>query len=216
MEATWLSSKLYHRFSSTSCIKRNSHQHSILHREASMRIQKHKLVLHKSRTYQHTSQRKHNYCSSYRACLVGYIGLYPGLWGSYAELHIAQSKPNAAVASTTNLIVLGNVGLHRSMEHKKKSILTSPTSTRNMRPLLEHGGNYMQDNVSNQTQFHQMQLACAGQPNTKTIQLRWLGECCIKSNASTNHTLTVWQAMYSKQGRLQNELQWNCRTEDTI
>lgn len=36
-----------------------------------------------------------------------------------------------------------------------------------LRPILEHGGGCMQHNVSNETQFHQMRLACAGQANTK-------------------------------------------------
>ena len=61
---------------------------------------------------------------------------------SYADLHSFQSGPSAAFTSTLKLVILGKY-------IKKPNILTSPSSTTTIRPLLEHGGRYMQYNVSN-------------------------------------------------------------------
>jgi len=45
---------------------------------------------------------------------------------------------------------------------------TPHTSARNIRPQLEHGGDYMQQNVNNQTQFYQMRVACANNQTQDT------------------------------------------------
>jgi hypothetical protein len=57
------------------------------------------------------------------------------------------------------------------MHTQKSNILIPHNSTRNMRPQLERGCDYMQQNVNNQTQFYQIRLAYVEQPNTKTLHM---------------------------------------------
>jgi len=47
------------------------------------------------------------------------------------------------------MVALGNVELHKLVWQTKMKYFHLPSSTRNMRPLLEHGGDYIHHNVPN-------------------------------------------------------------------
>ena len=77
---------------------------------------------------------------------------------AYAGLHSAQRRPNAALVSMLDLVVLGNTCLYKLMSPTKMESSPCPL-------LLEHGGDHVQQNISSQTQSY-LQLASAEQPYT--------------------------------------------------
>ena len=80
-------------------------------------------------------------CNAVCPCLVARRG-------SYAGLHSAQSRSNTGLASMPDLVIPSNADLHKLMRHTKMKYFNLPCL---YRPLLEHGGDCMQHNVSNQT-----------------------------------------------------------------
>lgn len=75
-----------------------------------------------------------------------------------AGLHSAQRRPNVALVSMLDLVVLCNTGLYKLMRPTKMESSPCPL-------LLEHGGDHVQKNISSKTQSY-LQLASAEQPNT--------------------------------------------------
>ena len=61
------------------------------------------------------------------------------------------------------------VGLHIGQCAHKNKIFSSSIPPQCIRRQLEHGVDYMQGNVNNQTQFCQIRLDCDKLPNAKTI-----------------------------------------------
>jgi hypothetical protein len=58
---------------------------------------------------------------------------------SYASLHNDLSRPNTTLASMQDLIILDNA-VHQPMHAQNWNICLPHTSSRNMRPELEYGG----------------------------------------------------------------------------
>ena len=65
-------------------------------------------------------------------------------------------KVTKRARTTPDFVALDNAGLHRPIRTQKWNVLNPHTSTRTMRPQLEHRGDHMQQNVNNQTQFYQI------------------------------------------------------------